>query len=170
MRAILAGGDRRSIGRSDEVVDRVRAHPKSFAQLVECLWDSDPCVSMRAADAIEKLTRESAARLQKHKKELLGLMAETRQKEVRWHLAVILPRLELTPAECRYTEAILRAYLNDGSSIVKTFALQGLVDLTQQNLRLVAPVIELLREATRSGTAAMRARARILLRKLEPPR
>jgi len=57
--------------------------------------------------------------------------------------------------------------LEDRSSIVKTFALQGLADLAQNDSVIRPGVIETLREATRSGTPAMKARSRKLLLRLE---
>jgi hypothetical protein len=85
----------------------------------------------RAADAIEKITRSYPALRQRHKVELLGLMAETQQQELRWHLAAMIPRISLTDTERHTALSSLIGYLEDGSSIVKTFASQGLADLAQ---------------------------------------
>jgi hypothetical protein len=52
----LAGGDRRSIGRSNEVAAEVLGRPALFRVLIKGLTSEDPIVSMRAADAIEKIT------------------------------------------------------------------------------------------------------------------
>jgi len=121
-----------------EVVDLVRLQPKTIARVVACLWDPDGCVRMRAADAAEKVFREQAVLLQPYKKAVLGLLAE-----------------------------IFRRYLEDRSSIVRTFAMQGLSDLTGQHPSMLTTVLDLLRTLTRSGTPAIRARGRILLRQLE---
>jgi hypothetical protein len=59
----------------------------------------------------------------------------------------------------------LQLYLDDRSSIVKTFALQALTDLSQNDDALRAKVKQLLEAAVHSGTPAMRARARNLLKK-----
>jgi hypothetical protein len=61
----------------------------------------------------------------------------------------------------------MNEYLQDRSSIVRTSALQGLADLAQDDTSLRPKVIELLRESTRDGTAAMKARSRKLLLRLE---
>ena len=167
VRSMLAGGDRRSIGRADEVVDLVRLQPKELAHLIECLWDSDSLVCMRAADAAEKISRKQPHLLQPYKRALLSLLADATQQEVRWHLAVIIPRLQLSAAECRRVAKLLRAYLEDRSSIVKTFAMQGLSDLTHQDASLRSMVLDLVRSLMRTGTAAMRARGRILLGRME---
>jgi len=54
----LTGGDRRSIGRTGEVVAAVLGEPSLFGVLLSGLWSSDPLVRMRAADALEKITRK----------------------------------------------------------------------------------------------------------------
>ncbi len=123
---------------------------------------------MRAADAIEKVTRKNREFLQPYKKELLGLMAEASQQEMRWHLAAMVPRLALSDRERQLAASLLNRYLEDRSSIVKTFALQGLADLARDDSRLQPRVLEVLRSAARNGTPAMKARGRKLLSRLEP--
>ena len=189
----LEGGDRRSVGRADEVAALVSRNPKLFPRLFAGLWSDDPLVRMRATDAAEKVTRTAPQLLQPYKAELLGLLAESAlgepefvesdqqpvqkrvrrsskqvvqqpiQQEVRWHLAVMVPRLKLIPAEAQRVASELAVYLDDRSSIVKTFALQGLWELAQQHPSVRPLVLELLERAARSGTPAMRARSRKLL-------
>jgi hypothetical protein len=122
---------------------------------------------MRAADATEKVTREKPELLGPYKSALLGLMAEAEQPELRWHLAAMVPRMMLNARERRIAVASMNKYLEDRSSIVKTFALQGLADLVDGDPSLRPSVIELLRESTRSGTPAMKARSRKLLLRME---
>jgi len=167
IRLMLSGGDRRSTGRVAEVVALIERRPKTTSFLVGCLWDEDSRVCMRAADALEKISRKQTFLLKPHTASLLGLLAETTQQEMKWHLAVVLPRLQLTDSECHRVADILQSYLADKSSIVKTFAMQGLVDLTGQCASLHPSVIDLIRTLTRTGTPAMRARGRKLLQKLE---
>jgi len=162
--SILAGRDRRSIGRSNEVARLVLKQSRRFRELIACLWDENPVVRLRAADAAEKVSAQKPRLLDRHKPELLGLLAEAEQIELRWHLAAMIPRLRLTPAERHRAAAALQRYLNDRSSIVKTFALQGLADLSRNDANLRAKVKQLLEEAVNSGTPAMRARARHLLK------
>ena len=164
---LLEGGDRRTTGRSDQVADIVAKDPKLFPKLIAGLWSADPLVRMRAADAAEKVTRGDPQLLRPYKKELLGLMTEATEQELRWHLAAMVPRLLLNAAERHLAISSLIDYLEDRSSIVKTFALQGLADLAQDDPRIRGRVVEILREATRNGTPAMKARSRKLLLHLE---
>jgi hypothetical protein len=165
--ALLEGSDRRTIGRADQVAAMVSDDPRLFPKLIAGLWSADPLVRMRAADATEKVTRANHDLLHPYKKELLGLMTESQEQEVRWHLAVMIPRLILNARERQVAASSLTGYLQNRSSIVKTFALQGLADLAQDEPSLQAKVLDILREATRNGTPAMKARSRKLLIQLE---
>src|SRR5271169_954766 len=103
--ARLAGGDRRSIGRADEVAAIVSRNLTLFPELMAGLWSDDPIVRMRAADAAEKISRKNPELLEHYKAELLGLMAEADQPELRWHLAAMVPRLSLNAKERRRVAA-----------------------------------------------------------------
>jgi hypothetical protein len=167
IRSMLLGGDRRSIGGVADVVVLIEQQPQCISSLVGCLRDEDACVRMRAADALEKISRARPLLLKSYKAALQTLLAETAQQEVRWHLALVLPRLPLSQSECRRVADVLQSYLEDRSSIVKTFAMQGLANLATKCASLRSPVVEMIRVHTRSGTPAMRARGRKLLQTLE---
>jgi HEAT repeat protein len=164
--AMLDGADRRSIGRSNKVARLVLKNPRRFPELISCLWHENPVVRMRAADAAEKVSAQKPRLLDRHKAELLGLLAESDQIELRWHLAMMIPRLQLTGTERRRAAENLHRYLDDRSSIVRTCALQALFDLAQNDPALRSKVKQLLEEALLSGSPAMKARSRQLLKQL----
>ncbi|SRR5208283_5731241 len=165
--ALLTGGDRRSIGRADQVAAIVSKNPALFPDLIAGLRNEDLLVRMRAADAAEKVSRTTPELLQPHKDELLALMAETQQQELQWHLAAMVPRLSLSAAERQSAASLLNRYLEAPSSIVKTSALQGLADLARGDPAIRDIAIKVLRKAGRNGTPAMKARSRKLLHRLE---
>jgi hypothetical protein len=162
----LRGGDRRSIGRSDEVVRLVSWNPSLFPRLFRGIQDPDPVVRMRSADAVEKITSTHKDWLQPYKNDLLGKIARNSQKEVRWHVAQMLPRLHMSPDERDVASSILFRYLEDDSSIVRTFSMQGLADLAMQDASLRKRVIPVLEFLTTTGSPAMRSRGRKLLARL----
>jgi HEAT repeat protein len=164
--AKLKGGDRRSIGKSEQAVKDVLKNPARFAELFAGLLDDDRLVRMRAADAVEKVTREHPEFLQPWKRQLLGTVSTQEDKELRWHVAQMLPRLRLTPSEQKVVLRILKIYLEDESSIVKTCSMQALADLAAQDERLLAEVTPLIERLTRTGTPAMMSRGRKLLKRL----
>jgi hypothetical protein len=163
---LLERGDRRSIGRSNEVVNSVLEHPDRFRELIACLWSGDAVVRMRAADAAEKVSAQRPELLKPFKAELLGLLIETSEQELRWHLAQMIPRLHLNSAERLRASVTLRGFLNDHSSIVKTFSMQALANLAWNDARLRFEIRSLIEELVRTGTPAMKARGRKLLKRL----
>ena len=165
--SLLTGGDKRTIGRADHVVEMVCSDPGLFPELMAGLWSEDVLVRMRAADAAEKVTRKNRDLLRPYKKELLGLMGQAGEPGLRWHLAVMVPRLSLNATERQLVASLLNKYLEDRSSIVKTFALQGLADLAKGDASIRGDAVEVLREAVRSGTPAMKARSHKLLLQLD---
>ena len=159
----LRGGDRRSIGRADQVALEISSNAKLFAQVVAAILDSNPVTRMRAADAVEKASALNPKLLQPHKRIILKKIAAIPQQEVRWHVAQILPRLKLTTKGRGLAVSILFDYLEDKSSIVKTFAMQALADFAQADSRLRKRIVPTLEFLTACGTPAMRARGRKLL-------
>ncbi|MGA7179510.1 MAG: hypothetical protein WBX11_08010 [Thiobacillaceae bacterium] len=94
---------------------------------------------------------------------MLKLAARSQQKEVRWHLAQVLPRLKLRPKEKRWVVDLLLSYFGDSSRIVKTCAMQALADIGQQTPELQASILVHLQEVCKAGSPAMKARGRKLL-------
>jgi len=162
----LKGGDRRSVGRVNEVVADVLNEPSQFGTLFSGLFTDDPVIRMRSADAIEKIAAQHPDYLQPYKKRLLEQVAKIEQQEVRWHVAQMVPRLELSREERASIVEILLGYLTDKSSIVKTFSMQALVDLAENDTDLRRRVIPLLDELMRTGSPAMKTRGRKLLERL----
>ena len=163
----LAGADRRSIGRSGEVVDDVLTNPLLFKELFAGLFSDDLIVRMRAADAIEKITAKHPEYLRRYKRALIYRVAQMDQQEIRWHFAQMVPRLDLNVQESKFVVKTLMNYLHDKSSIVRTFSMQALADLVERNSSLRPRVMVLLNKLVRTGTAAMKSRGRKLLKKLE---
>jgi hypothetical protein len=162
----LAGGDRRSIGRSNAVVRRVLSDRSALAAIIAELSSEDAVVRMRCADVAEKVSAVHPGWLQPHKKHLLALAARVEQQELRWHLAQMLPRLTLTARERHRATELLYAYLNDGSRIVKACVMEALACFAQNDARLHAQLISLFAGFRRTESPAVQARARKLLARL----
>jgi len=158
---LIKDGDMRMAGGSGAAAALVRAKPALAAELLDLLNHANPAVRMRAADALEKASSGNEALLAPHKALLLELAETTAQKELRWHLAQLLPRLELNGEEVLdAAELMQRWYARDASRIVRTFALQGLADLAARDGQLIGAGRELADHAAASGVPALVARAR----------
>ena len=162
----LEGGDRRSIGRANEVVEDVLRDSTLFGAVFKGILSDDALIRMRAADAAEKITAQHPELLEPHKVALIGRVAAIDQQEVRWHVAQMVPRLALSEEERRLVAKILLGYLEDKSRIVQVSAMQALVDLAQDDEDLRPRVFEAVRKLTETGSAAVRSRGRRLLDQL----
>ena len=165
---LLRGGDPRALKGVTRVVDVVLHDPGRFDEVMHAMAHDDEVVRMRAADAAEKISRTNPECLEPFKSTLLLAAAMAEQPSLRWHLAQIVPRMRLDAAERKHAVAIFRRYLGDSSAIVKTCAMQGLADVALADVSLRPSVLPLLRNATKTGTAAMRARGTRLLEALTP--
>lgn len=162
----LKEGDLRQKGKSEEVVADVLKKPQLFRHVVAGIVETEPGVRMRASDAAEKITRFRPELLQPYKKDFLNVFARIDQKEVRWHLAQILPRLELTKKERQQVFNILVSFLDDDSRIVKTFAMQGLADIAEMDRSYLRRVVKIVERLMTSGIPAIQSRGKKLLPQL----
>jgi len=155
--------------RAADVLERVTVGVSAPSTARGQAYGTRPSIAKSGHDRPEAAVIERI--LARKKDTILGLLvearAETHPKKLRWNLALMLGRLPLTVADCRRAAPVLYSWLDDTSSIVKTASLQGLADLTRFDPASAPAVVDLLRIHSRSGTAAVRARSRILLRGLE---
>ena len=164
---ILQEGDLRTVGRVSEVLSMVADQPDLFDDLIWALAHSDPGIRMRASDAVEKITRTHPAYLQPHKDFLMKQVEVSDQQEVRWHLAQIVPRLELSPEERSETAEKLFTFLEDPSKIVQTNTLQALVDLAWEDDELFPRVRTAVEKLAEEGSPAVSNRAGKLFLQIE---
>ena len=103
----LQKGDRRSIGRSNEVVAEVLSNPRLFRVVFSELSAGDPLIRMRSADAVEKITAQGPDLLRSYKNKLIRVAAAAYPRrrvapadapwEIRQRCVPRLPHLNLNP-------------------------------------------------------------------------
>ena len=165
--ACLAGGDRRSIGKANRIALRLKDDPRLVGAAVPLLAHPDPVVAMRAADALEKASARAPAILAPHRARLLKAMVAARQQEVIWHLAQMLPRLELSGRQAGSVARWLERVLADSDSrIARANALEGLAELAARYPIIRPDARRVLAVAAKSPLPAVAARARKLARRL----
>ena len=161
--ARLAGGDRRSIGAATAIAEEVKAEPQRFPLIWHLLRHQEALVRMRAADALEKASRQMPERLQPFKAELLSRRLEDGTPEVRWHLLAMSARLVLDRHEAKtLIDQCRDALIADKSRIARVAALQAAYDLANEHPEFTRTLDEMLDVAARSDIPSLRARARKL--------
>lgn len=160
---ILKGGDLRSIGESNKVVSLIDSQ-ESFDVLFRLLFHSDRKVVMRAADAIEKITISNREYLKVHKGAILELSDKAEDKELKWHLALLVPRLLLSQQELGKIWQTLSNWVTNKneSKIVRVNSLQELFDLLSLNKELEHDFSLILSQIEKENIPSLNARIKKL--------
>ncbi|MHB1688457.1 MAG: hypothetical protein ACYCVH_13940 [Ignavibacteriaceae bacterium] len=165
---LLQGGDLRSIGQSNKVVALIDNQEK-FDELFQFLFHSDRKVVMRTADAIEKITIDNKAFLKKHKKKIIGLCNVAKDKELKWHLALLISRLHLDIKEFGKVWDTLTTWAKDkkNSRIVRVNSIQGLFEMMKQENELEKDFILTLFELEKENIPSINARIKNIRKQIE---
>jgi len=160
---LLTGGDLRSIGISNSVVSKVQDQ-NYFDELFKCLFHKDRLVIMRAADAIEKITVQHPVYLSKYKNVLLELCNAAKNKELKWHLALLIPRLNLSGKETEIVWQILTGWVSNKreSKIVRVNSIQALYEISLKDQRFIKDLQTSLVEIEKENIPSINARIRRL--------
>ena len=164
--SVLAGGDRRSIGRVGAVVPFVLAHPEQLPVLLDGMEGEDEVLRMRCADAAEKISISRPDWFVPLRSRLLRLARTSVQQELRWHIAQMLPRIGLDASQRDVAITILLEYLRDRSRIVTTSSMTSLFEFAREDPPLQRKLGPILERFLAHGSAAERSRAGRLLREL----
>jgi len=164
---LLSGGDLRSIGKSNSVVS-LTVNQQDFDELFKLIFLDDQLLVMRAIDAIEKITLKHPNYLIKHKNEILNLSTVAHDKEFKWHLAQIIPRLSLTPHELTKAWKLLTNWALDknNSRIVRVNSIQGLFEMLKENNELTQDFALTLTELEKEDIPSINARIRSIKNKI----
>jgi hypothetical protein len=161
----LQGGDLRSIADVDQLIPLIKTQ-KTFDELFSCLDSDDRLIVMRAADAIEKITRDHPEYLDSHKIRLIRLLNTARDKELKWHLVLLIPKIDLNNKELGQVWNKLYIWAKDkkGSRIVRVNSLQALYELSEKYRELKKDFEFTAQEVKTEGIPSINARLKMLTR------
>lgn len=162
----FSGGDMRSPKGAKEVCDYLIYHPNETKVLIEILNWQDALLKMRAADCLELLSRENITQVQAFKSQILEIAKNEDQQEVCWHMAQIIPRLDLEIEEINQMIMVFENYLAHKSKIVVTFAMSALYELSAKNPALRAKLPSIIENLMKNGSGAIKARGKKILKEL----
>jgi len=159
-----ANGDRRSIGNSNQLVPTITTQ-LAFDDQFDLLFHKERTVAMRAADTIEKVTKNKPQFLRSHKNALVSLLLNADNIELKWHLALMIPRLNLTKTELKQCWERLKTWALDPneSRIVRVNAIQALFDLLPKHNRLApAELLLVIETVSKENIPSVKARLKRL--------
>lgn len=130
---ILSSGNPRSLGDINSLLDKNKKQ-EDFDELFPFLSHSNRVVVMRSSDAVEKISQYNPEFLQKHKEKIFELCQSEIFNELKWHLALLLPRLSLSENELGKAWEILSNWTKnkENSKIVRVNSLQGMYEIVQK--------------------------------------
>ena len=133
-----------------------------FDALFENVYYNDRKVVMRAMDAIEKITLNAPHFLHVHKAAIWSLFKTAKDKELKRHLVLLVPRLQWQDEEWAFLWDVLTHWALDKkeSRIVRVNAIQALSDLLPQHPELAQDFHWTLTEIAKEQTPSINARIR----------
>lgn len=130
---LLLDSDLRTLRRNRIVVEKVKDQ-ESFDELFALVFHQEHTLVLRAIKAVEEITLKHPELLLVHKNQLVGALKSAGHKELKWHIAQLITRIELSAIEVTEVRHVLLywALNRNESKIVRVNALQGLFDLSQK--------------------------------------
>lgn len=167
----LEEGDYRSLGQVPDVVKEVYTDNSLLPLLVKGLTNDNPKIAFRSAIALDKIGREKPLLLNLEKSEILAVAETTDDKNVIWHLSLLLSYLKLTDDEIATALNLIVEWLNrkDLAVFARVNSMQAIATISMQKKEFIPEAISIIEEEMHKGKAAINARGRILLKELKKP-
>jgi hypothetical protein len=161
--SLLSNGDLRSIASVEELLPQIGIQ-EDFDTLFAYLFSDNRLLVMRAADAVEKLTRRQSQYLVGHEAEILQLLETARDIELKWHLALLMPRLTLSPDDLAHVWQVLAGWAvsENESRIVRVNSLQALYEFSVQNPEKQEELDVIFNKVQQEGVPSINARIKRL--------
>jgi HEAT repeat protein len=163
----LRGGDLRSDGRANEVVEEVLESPHLLSKVIQGLDEPDDVVRGRTADVLEKISRTAPESLKGFTRKFMNLAAHDEVPMVRWHLVMIFGNIELSQEERDDVVSLLLHLLHDESVFVKSWAIVTLCILGLRYERRRKEIIEDIRALQDDESIAIRSKVAKAVKVLE---
>lgn len=160
---LLDDDNQRTVAHVDQVVRRMINSPDFVPVIIGCMTNRHRGLAMRAADSLEKFSLSHATKLQPFTDSLIEILQHQSQKEVRWHLAQILPRLKLSDEQLQIAMKVwVEDFYQSPSNILQVMSLQAVHDIAGVYAPAGKKLNQLLDDALEKGAPAIKARARRL--------
>jgi HEAT repeat protein len=166
----LRGGDLRSDGLSEEVVQFILQHPDQVDDLIHALTNDDDVVRGRAADAIEHVAREIPEKLTPYQVLIVAALREDPVPMVRWHLAMVLGHMAGHWEEAPQAASVLLECLQDPSAFTVSWTIVSLCIFARLYPDLQDPIMSKLSELLNHPGTAIRTRAQKAVQTLSNPK
>jgi hypothetical protein len=156
----LSGGDLRSDGMANEVVDVVLKNPALFDEVIMGLDETNDVIRGRTADALEKIARVRPDLLVGHLPKLLRVTAEDAVPMVKMHLAMIMGHLAIYQEHVESLAECLFNLLEDESVFTRSWAIVSLCIFARKYPHLQPQIVDYIAAYRQDHSIAIRTRVR----------
>ena len=129
----LSGGDLRSEGNSEKVANMIAKNNELMKYLKIGLKNEDKLIRGRVCMTLEIISRTHPDLINELIEDLIDLTTIDKTPQLRWHIAEIIPNIDLSLNEKKAFLPIMFDYLDDKSKIVKYCAIQAVGHLENNN-------------------------------------
>ena len=150
------------------IAEEIAGSRTAIRELMRALFGDDPEVRKRAADVARRVTECDVRLLTPYVDELTGLLAvlPVEESRTRWHLGLVLPRIAHTQAQRLRAARVMLTLAEDASNVMRCSAVEGLATLALAEDSLREEAEAMVESFLRTGTPAMKCRARHAEKKL----
>lgn len=166
---MLNGNDRRTITQVDSLAKKLHHGSKRIRNLYHLLSHEDTEIVFRASDALEKILKSEPKLTLTVSKQLGKDWPSLIVNEaLQMHLPLILGYVSWKKNDAaRISTSLLELAHTTKNKFVCVNAMTGLTDIAMQHIWLMPTVWGLLEEMETKGSAALKARSRILKKKIQ---
>jgi hypothetical protein len=159
-------GDRWGLPLARRIAEEICGDKVAVRTLVRELFGDDVEVRKRAADVARRITERDGRLLEPYADELAGLLETLGPGEnrTRWHMGLVVPRVAHTRMQRLRAARTMSLLAADESNVVRCSAMEGLGLLALREASLRDEAEEMVERFLREGTAAMKCRARAVMR------
>ncbi len=152
-----------------QAVTTMRQNRQAFDTVFQAMFEADPVLRARAANAVEKVARDHPVWLRSHQEQIFRHLDKLSTPfSVKMATAMLISYLPLKGDTLSQGITILQHWLHtDANKFVKVNCLQALTNLALQHTWFKAEVIAMVEEEMVKGSAAIQARGRKLLQQLK---
>jgi hypothetical protein len=149
-----------------EIAVEVGESKAAVRALVRELFGEDVEIRKRAADVTRRVTERDGRVLEPYADELAGLLETlpVEESRTRWHLGMVVPQVAHTRMQRLRAARTMSLLAEDQSNGVRCSAMEGLGLLALHEPSLRDEAEEMVEKFLREGTAAMKCRARAVMR------
>lgn len=165
LRALLVGGDRRSLAQAELALAEVERSPQRITDLVALTEDPDWLVSLRALDLLEKMVQLEPHLVQPHRAVFIGPLADHEAWEFHLQCVRAIPHLRWRREEWPRVLQILERDAQHRQKFVRTWAVDALARLADGDQALRPQVVLQIRALEGSTFPSLKARARQIRRR-----